>query len=125
MNETQVKTVLIVDDSAMIRRLLRNIVVKNGFKVVGEANTGKKGFEKFKQLNPDIVTMDMVMDEMTGLESLKHILEFDPKANVIIVSSMGQTVIIRDAIVAGAKDFLIKPFDEKDVMDSIRKLKLS
>jgi len=117
------KTVLIVDDSALMRRLLRNIMVKNGYKVVGEANNGKKGFEKFKELNPDIVTLDMVMDEMTGLEALKHIINEKPDANVIMVSSMGQDVIIRDAIIAGARDFLIKPFDEKDVMGAIKRLK--
>ena len=124
MNDIQMRTVLIIDDSSMIRRLLRNIFVKNGFKVIGEADNGKKGYEKFKQLNPDVITMDMVMDEMTGLEALKHIISDNPDAKVIIVSSMGQNVIIRDAIIAGAKDFLIKPFNEKEVMDAVRKLKL-
>jgi len=118
------KTILIVDDSSLMRRLLRNIVVKNGYNVVGEANNGKKGFEKFKELKPDIVTLDVVMDEMTGLEALKHIIEENPKANVIMVSSMGQDVIIRDAILAGARDFLLKPFNEKEVMGAINKLKL-
>jgi len=116
------KTVLIVDDSAMMRRMIRNIVVKNGITVVGEAENGELGVNKYRELRPDFVTMDMVMDEMTGLEALKIILEEDPDANIIMVSSMGQDVIIRDAIVLGAKNFLLKPFDEKQVMDAIKRL---
>ena len=116
------KTVLIVDDSTMMRRMIRNIVVKNGFTVVGEAENGELGVNKYRELRPDFVTMDLIMDEMTGLEALKIILEEDPDANVIMVSSMGQDVIIRDAIVLGAKNFLLKPFDEQQVMDAIKKL---
>jgi len=116
------KTVLIVDDSSLMRRLLRNIVIKNGFDVVGEAVNGKLGVEKYKELNPDIVTMDLVMDEMNGIDALKLMIEENPNANVIMVSSMGQDVIIREAIIAGAKDFLLKPFDEKQVMDAIGRL---
>ena len=116
------KTVLIVDDSSLMRRLLRNIVIKNGFDVAGEAVNGKLGVEKFKELHPDIVTMDLVMDEMNGIDALKLIIEDTPEANVIMVSSMGQEVIVRDAIIAGAKDFLLKPFDEKQVMDAIGRL---
>ena len=116
------KKVLIIDDSSLMRRLLRNIVIKNGFDVVGEATNGKLGVEKYKELNPDIVTMDLVMDEMNGIEALRLIIEENPDANVIMVSSMGQEVIVRDAIVTGAKDFLLKPFDEKEVMDAIKRL---
>jgi len=117
------KRVLIVDDSSMMRRLIRNIVVKNGYEVVGEASNGKAGVKKYKELQPDIVTMDLVMDEMTGIEALSRILGEDPEANVIMISSMGQDVIVRDAIVLGARDFLLKPFDEKEVMDAISKCK--
>jgi len=116
------KKVLIIDDSSLMRRLLRNIVIKNGYDVVGEATNGKLGVEKYKELNPDIVTMDLVMDEMNGIEALRLIIEENPDANVIMVSSMGQEVIVRDAIVTGAKDFLLKPFDEKEVMDAIKRL---
>jgi len=116
------KTVLIVDDSSLMRRLLKNIVIKNGYEVIGEATNGKLGVEKYKELHPDIVTMDLVMDEMTGLEALKHIIDENPEANVIMVSSMGQDVIVRDAIVSGAKDFLLKPFDENQVMEAINRL---
>jgi len=115
-------TVLIVDDSSIMRRILKNIVTKNGYSVVGEATNGSLGVEKFKTLNPDIVTMDFVMDEMNGLEALRSIINIDPDANVIMVSSMGQEVIVRDAIVLGAKNFILKPFDEKQVMDAFKKL---
>ena len=116
------KTVLIVDDSAFMRRLIKKIVIKNGFDVIGEANNGKLGVEKYKELNPDLVTMDLIMDEMNGLDALKLILEADPNANVIMVSSMGQDVIVRDAIVLGAKNFLLKPLDEETVMEAIKKI---
>jgi len=117
-----VKTVLIVDDSSLMRRLIKNIVVKNGYDVLGEAENGKKGVEKYKELKPDFVTMDLIMDEMNGLEALKLIIEEDPNANVIMVSSMGQEVLVRDAIVLGAKHFVMKPFDERQVMEAIKKL---
>jgi len=116
------KTILIVDDSAFMRRLIKKIVLKNGFDVVGEANNGKLGVEKYKELHPDLVTMDLIMDEMNGLDALKEIIEFDPNANVIMVSSMGQDVIVRDAIVLGAKNFLLKPLDEEQVMNAIQKI---
>ena len=116
------KTVLIVDDSSLMRRLIKNIVVKNGYDVLGEAENGKKGVEKYKELRPDFVTLDLIMEEMNGLEALKLIIQEDPDASVIIVSSMGQEVIVRDAIIAGAKHFLLKPFDERQVIDAISKL---
>jgi len=105
-----------------MRRLIKKIVIKNGYDVVGEANNGRIGVEKFKELKPDLVTMDLVMDEMNGLDALKLILEENPNANVIMVSSMGQDVIVRDAIVMGAKNFLLKPLDEEQVMDAINKI---
>jgi len=116
------KTVLIVDDSSLMRRLLKGIVTKHGYDVIGEAKNGKLGVEKYRELKPDFVTMDLIMDEMTGLEALKLIMSEDPDANIIMVSSMGQEVIVRDAIVSGAKNFLLKPFDEQQVISAIKKL---
>jgi len=116
------KTILIVDDSSLMRRIIRHIVIKNGFEVIGEATNGKLGVEKYKELHPDVVTMDLVMDEMNGLEALKLIIKENPEANVIMVSSMGQDVVVRDAIVTGAKNFLLKPFDEKQVVEALKKL---
>ena len=116
------KTVLIVDDSSLMRRIIRHIVIKNGYDVVGEATNGRVGVEKYRELKPDIVTMDLVMDEMNGIEALKVIMAESPEANVIMVSSMGQDVVVRDAIVTGAKNFLLKPFDEKQVIEAMKKL---
>lgn len=116
------RTVLIVDDSSLMRKMIRRIVTRNGYDVIGEAKNGKAGVEKYRELCPDIVTMDLVMDEMTGLEALGHIMYEDPDANVIMVSSIGQEVVVRDAIILGAKNFLLKPFDEEQVMNAIRKL---
>jgi two-component system chemotaxis response regulator CheY len=116
------KTVLIVDDSALMRRMMKNLLTKNGYEVIGEAGNGKIGVAKYTELNPDIVTMDVVMDEMNGLEALSHILGINPNANVVMVSSMGQDVIIRDAIILGAKHFLLKPFNEKQVIEAFNKL---
>ena len=116
------KTVLIVDDSSIMRRILKSIVTKNGYEVIGEATNGKMGVNMYMELKPDIVTMDFVMDEMNGLEALSRIIGDNPKANVIMVSSMGQEFIVRDAIVLGAKNFLLKPFDEKQVIEAFKKL---
>ena len=116
------KTALIVDDSTMMRKIIRKILTKNGYDVIGEADNGKLGVEKYKELQPDFVTMDLIMDEMNGMEALKLIIEEYPESNVIMVSSMGQEVIVRDAIVTGAKNFLLKPFDEEQVLEAIEKL---
>ena len=116
------KTVLIVDDSALMRRMMKRIAINNGYTVVGEANNGKLGLEKYKELNPSIVTMDVVMDEMDGLEALKQIIAHDANAKVVMVSSMGQEVIVREAIMAGAKGFIVKPFDDDLVFEMFKKL---
>ena len=116
------KTVLVVDDSTFMRRMMINLLTKNGYEVVGEASNGKIGVSKYKELRPAIVTMDVTMDEMNGLEALKYIIEFDPNANVIMVSSMGQEIIVKDSIVLGAKNFLVKPYDDKQVLDALKKL---
>ena len=116
------KTVLIVDDSSIMRRIMKNILTKNGYEVVGEASDGKTGVKKYKELRPDIVTMDVIMDEMDGLEALSRIMGENPDASVIMVSSMGQEVMVRDAIVLGAKNYLLKPFEEQQVIDALKKL---
>ena len=116
------RTVLIVDDSSIMRRIMKNILTKNGYEVVGEASDGKTGVKKYKELRPDIVTMDVVMDEMDGLEALSRIMGENPDASVVMVSSMGQEVMVRDAIVLGAKNYLLKPFEEQQVIDALKKL---
>ncbi|MHB8129298.1 MAG: response regulator [Mobilitalea sp.] len=116
------KRVLIVDDAAFMRMTIRNILVKNGFEVVGEAVDGIDGVKKYKELKPDIVTMDFTMPDMTGLEALKAIMAFDPKAKVVMVSAMGQEKLVMEAILTGARSFIVKPFKEDHVIQTLNKL---
>jgi len=122
VNVILMKTVLIIDDSAVMRRIMKNIVIANGYQVIGEAKNGKIGVEKFKELHPDIVTMDVTMDEMNGIDALRQIMKYNLKAKVIMVSSMGQDVIVREAIMLGAKGFILKPFDGRQVLDAFKRL---
>lgn len=114
---------LIVDDSSFMRKILKSILVKNGYTVIGEAENGKIAIEKYVQLQPDIVTMDVTMNEMSGIEALGEIKKIDGDAKVIMVSAMGQEVIVREAISLGAKGFLVKPFEERTVLSAIASCK--
>lgn len=114
--------VLIVDDAAFMRISIKNMLTKNGYEVVGEAENGKIGVEKYKELSPDIVTMDITMPEMSGLDALKEIIKINPAAQVIMVSAMGQEAMVRDAIISGAKGFIVKPFKEDGIISAIKKL---
>jgi len=116
------KTLLIVDDSAIMRRIMKNVATANDYNVVGEAKNGKIGVEKYKELRPDIVTMDVTMDEMNGIEALRRIREYDPDANVIMVTSMGQEIIVKEAIMLGARGFILKPFDAMQIMEAFGKI---
>jgi len=114
------KTVLIIDDSDNMRMTIRELVQKNGFQVVGEAEDGKTGIKLYNELKPDVVTLDVVMRDMDGLETLKQIIRSDPDAKVVMVSAMGQALFVKDAIVAGAKGFIVKPFSEQQILDTFR-----
>ena len=116
------KTVLIVDDSAVMRMMMKNILTANGFNVIGEASNGKIGIKKYTELKPDYVTMDVTMDEMNGIEALSRIMGMDPEAKVVMVSSMGQEVIVRDAIMLGARGYILKPFDEMQIVNALKKM---
>ncbi|GAB6931490.1 chemotaxis protein CheY [Paenibacillus sp. JCM 10914] len=113
--------ILIVDDAAFMRMMIRDILVKNGFEVVGEAQDGAQAIEKFKELRPDLITMDITMPEMDGIAALKEIKKTDPNAKVIMCSAMGQQAMVIDAIQAGAKDFIVKPFQSDRVIEAINK----
>ncbi|WP_100373194.1 response regulator [Bacillus sp. FJAT-45037] len=113
--------VLIVDDAAFMRMMIKDILSKNGFDVVGEANDGAHAITKYKELTPDLVTMDITMPEMDGITSLKEIKKIDPNAKVIMCSAMGQQAMVIDAIQAGAKDFIVKPFQADRVLEAIKK----
>ncbi|MFN7250829.1 MAG: response regulator [Anaerobacillus sp.] len=113
--------ILIVDDAAFMRMMIKDILSKNGFEIAGEANDGAQAVEKFKELSPDLVTMDITMPEMDGITALKEIKKFDPNAKVIMCSAMGQQAMVIDAIQAGAKDFIVKPFQADRVIEAIKK----
>jgi len=116
------KKILIIDDSAFMRRTMKAIAAKNDYEVIGEGINGIEAVSLYKKLRPDIVTLDVIMKDMDGLEALKTIIKIDPKANVIMVSSMGQDVVVRDAIIIGAKNFILKPFTEEQVVTAFEKL---
>jgi two-component system chemotaxis response regulator CheY len=114
--------VLIVDDAAFMRMSLKNILMRNGYEVIGEAGNGAVGVAQYKALQPDLVTMDVTMPEMSGIEALKEIKAINPKANVIMISAMGQESMVLEAITNGAKTFIVKPFKEEYVVDTIKKV---
>ncbi|MGL5648680.1 MAG: response regulator [Clostridium sp.] len=114
--------VLIVDDAAFMRMMIRNILEKNGFEVVGEAASGQAAIDMYTEKLPDIVTMDITMPEMDGIEALKKIKEISPEAKVIMCSALGQQSRVMDAIKAGAKDFIIKPFQADRVLEAVKKV---
>jgi len=116
------KTVLIIDDSENMRMTIKELLMQNGYQIVGEAADGAEGVEKYKELNPDIVTMDVIMREMDGIEALRQIVKYDSKAKVVMISAMGQDIFVKDAIVSGAKGFIVKPFGEQQLMETFRKL---
>lgn|SRR5690554_2668054 len=114
-------TVLIVDDAAFMRMMIKDILSKNGFDVVGEAENGQVAVEKYAELTPDLVTMDITMPEKDGIQALKEIKAQNPNATVIMCSAMGQQAMVIDAIQAGAKDFIVKPFQADRVLEAINK----
>jgi len=114
--------ILIVDDAAFMRMMIKDILTKNGFEVVGEAADGREAVEKYKELSPDLVTMDITMPEMDGVSALKEIKQINANAKVIMCSAMGQQAMVIDAIQAGAKDFIVKPFQADRVIDAIQKV---
>lgn len=116
------KRILIVDDAAFMRMMLKDILTKNDYEVVGEASNGKEGIKLYKELNPDLVTLDITMPEMDGITCLKNIKQIDSQANVIMCSAMGQQAMVIEAIQAGAKDFIVKPFQSDRVLESIGKI---
>lgn len=116
------KKVMIVDDAAFMRVSIKNMLVKNGYEVIGEAENGKIAIQKYQELGPDIVTMDITMPEMDGLTSLKKILELDAGANIVMISAMGQESMVREAVLSGAKGFIVKPFKEDVIVAALNNL---
>lgn len=116
------KSVLIVDDAAFMRMSIRTMLEKNGFVIIGEASNGMEAINKYKELKPDLVTMDITMPGMTGLDALKEITKWDPNSKIIMFSAMGQEVMVREAIINGAKSFIVKPFTESHVIKALNQI---
>ena len=113
--------VLICDDAIFMRTMVADILQQAGFEVVGEAETGLQAVEKYKQLRPDLVTMDIVMPDMGGIDAVREITKFDANAKVLMCSAMGQQALVVEAIQAGAKDFVVKPFQPERILDAAAK----
>jgi two-component system chemotaxis response regulator CheY len=117
--------ILIVDDALFMRKFLGDILKSAGHEIIGEAQNAKEAIEQYEKLKPDVVTLDIIMpevDEITSLKAIKTIKAFDKDANIIMVSAMGQEEIISESIQAGAKDFIIKPFQKQVVINAVQKL---
>ena len=117
------KSILICDDAAFMRVMIKDILTKNGYEVAGEAENGLKAVEKYNETKPDLVMMDITMPEMDGIQALKKIKEGDPSANIIMCSAMGQQAMVIESIQSGAKDFIVKPFQADRVIECLSKLK--
>ena len=116
------KRVLVADDATFMRTSLRMMLERNGFEVAGEAENGLGAVNKYKEINPDIVTMDITMPVCDGIKAVKMIKEYDPNAKIIMISSMGQECFVKEAILSGAKGFIVKPFKEEYVIETLSKL---
>lgn len=114
--------ILIVDDAAFMRMMLTDILVEKGYEIAGEAGDGGKALRLYKELKPDLVTMDIVMPEVGGIESIRKILKIDPEAKILVVSALGQQALVKEAIDAGAKGFVVKPFKSEKVTEEIEKI---
>ena len=116
------KNILICDDAAFMRMMIKDILSKNGYNVAGEAENGAKAVETYAELKPDLVLMDITMPEMDGIQALKKIKETDPSALVIMCSAMGQQAMVIEAIQSGARDFIVKPFQAERVLEAVKKV---
>lgn len=115
------KKVLIVDDASFMRHILKNILLNNGYEVIGEAENGKIAVSQYMELKPDIVTLDITMPEMDGIKTVKEIKRIDKNANIVMCSAMGQQIMVMESIKEGAKDFIVKPFKEERVIEALDK----
>ena len=114
-------SVLIADDAAFMRMMIKNILTDAGYEIVGEAENGAVAVSKYRELKPDLTTMDITMPEMDGLAALKEIRGQDPEARVVMCSAMGQQSMVIESIQAGARDFIVKPFQPERVLEAIQK----
>ena len=115
-------TVLVCDDAIFMRTMISDILSQAGFEIVGEAETGVQAVERYEQLKPDLVTMDIVMPDMGGIDAVRQIVEDDPSARILMCSAMGQQALVIEAIQAGAKDFVVKPFQPSRVLEAVQRV---
>lgn len=116
------KNILICDDAAFMRMMIKDILTKNGYEIAGEAENGVKAVEKYNETKPDLVLMDITMPEKDGIQALKEIKAADPSAAIIMCSAMGQQAMVIEAIQSGAKDFIVKPFQAERVLEAVKKV---
>ena len=116
------KNILICDDAAFMRMMIKDILTKNGYDIAGEAENGQVAVDKYSEVKPDLVMMDITMPEKDGIQALKEIKAKDPSANVIMCSAMGQQAMVIESITAGAKDFIVKPFQADRVIEAVKKV---
>ncbi|MBI4541385.1 MAG: response regulator [Gemmatimonadetes bacterium] len=115
-------TVLICDDALFMRTMIANILKEAGFEVVGEAATGSEAIDRYRQLMPDLVTMDIVMPDMGGIDAVRAIMKEFPHARILMCSAMGQQALVMEAIQAGARDFVVKPFQPSRVLEAVQRV---
>ncbi|HHW47827.1 MAG TPA: response regulator [Clostridiaceae bacterium] len=116
------KRILIVDDAAFMRMMIKDILVKNGYEIAGEAENGIRAVEKYRELMPDLVIMDITMPEVDGITAVKEIKKLNPDSKIIMCSAMGQQAMVIESIQAGARDFIVKPFQPERVIEAIKKV---
>mgnify|MGYP000058946077 CR=1 FL=1 len=116
------KKVLIVDDAAFMRMMIKDILTKNSYEVVGEAENGARAIEKYKELAPDLVIMDITMPEVDGIQAVKEIKKLNGDSKIIMCSAMGQQAMVIESIQAGARDFIVKPFQAERVIEAVKKV---
>ncbi|NPV88261.1 response regulator [Coprothermobacteraceae bacterium] len=115
------KKILVVDDAAFMRMMIKNVLGQNGYEIVGEASNGQEAVALYQKLKPDLVTLDITMPEMDGIQTLKEIIKVDPSAKVIMVTAMGQQQLVIEAIQQGARDFVVKPFQPDRLLEAVKK----
>ena len=115
-------TVLVCDDAIFMRTMISDILNQAGFEIVGEAESGLQAVQKYRELKPDLVTMDIVMPDMGGIDAVREITQDDPSARVLMCSAMGQQALVVEAIQAGAKDFVVKPFQPSRVLEAVQRV---
>lgn len=115
-------TVLVCDDAIFMRTMIADILTQAGYKVVGEAESGVEAVRRYQELKPDLVTMDIVMPEMGGIDAVREIMKIEPTARILMCSAMGQQALVVEAIQAGAKDFVVKPFQPARVLEAVQRL---